>query len=1366
MNSAQKSIRFLTALLFLSYQLIPIPQSFAADLTTSVMQNTPTVPAVQSNATVPASQDSVPNPNLAPSPLSLALTTPNPTQPGDLVSPDGSIVVRPAFVGTKKVLEVRDNTASGSPVRFTYDTPFLLGASGMSLYKFSPDNRELIVGDKAAMVYAFRMDSKQPVRGFQIPGLDPAFLSGMTPPRQQYTNYNIADLMFLDNNHMSVTLANSQVISLFVNDTDLRYTSPAEAAVMANAAMTLNQVSQIPVQTAQANDSKTQILNQNAQSVTFSYAIHENSTGSDQTGVNLVLSRPFKMSEVGDNLRFMVQGNADQIRVQITGTRFNSSFMAIAGIYLSDILDSTGTGAVISSAKLQALGIDTSKDITQIQILAGNAHAGGGKLEAVGLVTLIYGPHSNAIPGDLVSADGSIIVRPAFVGTKKVLEVRDNSQAGAPVRFTYDTPFLLGAAGINSYKFSPDNRELVVGDKAAMVYAFRMDTKQAVRGFQIPGLDPAFLSGMTPPRQQYTNYNISSMTFSDYTHLSATLVNGQVISLAVSDTDLRYDAPAEAAVLASAPMALSQVSQIPVQMAQANDSKTTILSQNAQGVTFTYGIHENSTGSDQSGVNLVLSRPFKMSEMGNVIKLMVAGITDQIRVQITGTRLNSSFAAIAGIYLSDILVSPGYGAVISTAKLRALGIDTDKDITQIQILVGNAHAGGGKLEASGTVTINYGQIIPDIVGTAYNQAAITTMPNLPTLGTAVGNVDLNSTISLNQTSARDFSVTYSAPDAGDFVFATIAGVPNVNLTGNLVFAATIAAGKKVKLEVGDGFNNSVIYYLVGTGAKQNYSVRVVGDNLSNFQPYRVVFVMENPNAGTSGTIAIETKGLDYIPPVNGVAYNQGLLSMLPGNPILSGAKGPDPNNNASFSFSQTSTHNFSMTYNLPDSSDFGFITLNSSSVNLSNGIVLAATIPAGKKMKIEFKDTFGKIQDYYLIGTGVKQNYGFALIPGEDAQPGFNRTLITTIAFVVEQRNTGTSGTIAVETKGMKYTTHSETYYPDGKLKSTTDTIYLNDVKYQILYSDYDTAGVKTRYLIQNYYPDGVTRATYDDYRYVNKILSAFYHYQWDTAGKYTNIYTNLYYPDGLIKSFDSTVSVNGVRSSRTYLLYNTSSSITQKIYQTYFADGITLQSLDDYRYVSNVLNILYHYQWDSAGKYTNTYTNLYYSDGRLKSSDSTIYFNGLKSSRAYVLYNTSSSMTQKIYQTYFADGVTLMMNDDFRFVNNIMSARTTTYYNQDKTIRISSAIDYAYQVLSSDGRYSISAGNGSYSQPPAPAYTTTNIYIFDKNTAGVKLELNTQTGSAGSITGASYDAVKKAFKVTYANGSVRYFDPVTGQEV
>jgi hypothetical protein len=253
-----------------------------------------------------------------------------------------------------------------------------------------------------------------------------------------------------------------------------------------------------------------------------------------------------------------------------------------------------------------------------------------------------------------------------------------------------------------------------------------------------------------------------------------------------------------------------------------------------------------------------------------------------------------------------------------------------------------------------------------------------------------------------------------------------------NLSGGLVLAVSGPNGKQLKVEVVDKTGKISDFYLLLTGTKQNYTLTFTGDNIpSGFDATQIAvvnLVSTLATMDTAGAVIVETKGLNWVPPVTGSAYSQANLTSLPASPMLvaqGGATG------GTITQVQTSPRDYSFNYTLADNDDFvfsqfGWGYFNTSGVfvgtaqNLSGGLVLAVSGPNGKQLKVEVVDKTGKISDFYLLLTGTKQNYTLTFT-GDNIPSGFDATQIAVVNLVSTLATMGTAGAVIVETKGLDY---------------------------------------------------------------------------------------------------------------------------------------------------------------------------------------------------------------------------------------------------------------------------------------------------------------------------------------------------------
>lgn len=185
-----------------------------------------------------------------------------------------------------------------------------------------------------------------------------------------------------------------------------------------------------------------------------------------------------------------------------------------------------------------------------------------------------------------------------------------------------------------------------------------------------------------------------------------------------------------------------------------------------------------------------------------------------------------------------------------------------------------------------TVNLETLEIVPaEVLGSAYNLAAITQLANQPVLNSGSGSAGgtANGTIQVTQASSSQFSMNYMLVDSDDFVFSYIGdgyfsnGVwtgTTQNLSSGLVLAASGTSGKQLRVEVIDRNGLRAVYYLSLTGLLQNYSVafspQYVPAGFDASHIAQIVFAADRTNMGGSGSVNVEIKGLLYIPELSSV----------------------------------------------------------------------------------------------------------------------------------------------------------------------------------------------------------------------------------------------------------------------------------------------------------------------------------------------------------------------------------------------------------------------------------------------------------------------------------------------------------------
>jgi|GEM_PF-5628933 len=315
-----------------------------------------------------------------------------------------------------------------------------------------------------------------------------------------------------------------------------------------------------------------------------------------------------------------------------------------------------------------------------------------------------------------------------------------------------------------------------------------------------------------------------------------------------------------------------------------------------------------------------------------------------------------------------------------------------------------------------------------ISGTLYNQSAITSLPSNPILASSHGTTgggDDDASVVMNQTSTTTFGVNSSNPDTGDFTYSQISWgyfdasnnfVGNgANVGNSVTLALNGIAGKTLKVEFLSTLGVKRLFSVVLGAGQQNYTF-----NLTGLGQLAVInFVSEQPGL-TNYTV--ETKGLRYIPNVNGAAYNQAAISALPGSPVVANSRGTTTaTDNSTITTTQTSATTFAASSNNPDTGDFTISKISwgyfddqnvfiGTNANLGSSVTLALNGTAGKVLKIEFTNAFGVKKLFNVVLSASQQNYTFNLT-------GFTQPMAA-IHFVSDQAGTTN---YTVETKGLTY---------------------------------------------------------------------------------------------------------------------------------------------------------------------------------------------------------------------------------------------------------------------------------------------------------------------------------------------------------
>ncbi|HTL47988.1 MAG TPA: hypothetical protein VL688_08030 [Verrucomicrobiae bacterium] len=379
--------------------------------------------------------------------------------------------------------------------------------------------------------------------------------------------------------------------------------------------------------------------------------------------------------------------------------------------------------------------------------------------------------------GSIASPDGKKSI--ALEGSSLV--VQDLQDASKTIR--YDAPFLLKVSGIQSYAFSSDNNWIVIADGQRMVYAFHLNNPNllnspqgSVRGFQIPGLDPAFLSGMQRNPEGY-NVKILGRSLDHPNIFNAELINGETYQLYLDDHEFRQES-GPVVTLARENVPGAQITALPDTYTVRAFNGSTITSRTDHGVTF----HYDTTHQSATGIGITFDQPADLSQMG-FLKIGIEGVASQIMLTIR-TYDAQTGGTIGALYLADVQNIPGKGAVVDLSKLASQGRGVDlRHVGEINFTLGIAHAGGGEIPATGEVTINFAP---------FSQATLADVNLLSpqqSVLTDIGLIDSGDAPHTTRVPGDKVRVPVKGPafDFGGFTYGFPLSRAEIERRGNLVF---------------------------------------------------------------------------------------------------------------------------------------------------------------------------------------------------------------------------------------------------------------------------------------------------------------------------------------------------------------------------------------------------------------------------------------------------------------------------------------------------------------------------------------------------------------------------------------------------
>jgi len=215
-------------------------------------------------------------------------------------------------------------------------------------------------------------------------------------------------------------------------------------------------------------------------------------------------------------------------------------------------------------------------------------------------------------------------------------------------------------------------------------------------------------------------------------------------------------------------------------------------------------------------------------------------------------------------------------------------------------------------------------------------------------------------------------------------------------------------------------------------------------DLTGFGTVGLINLVQDQLGATSYTV--ETKGLAYIPVVNGAPYIPDLLTSLEGfYPLVSagGRNAVAGQPDAIMNFTQLSSSEFEYDYDLsPSSSSFTFASVSPGffddskvfqgfpmDLSLENNYIFAARGSEGGRVKIEFTDVNHVKATFEILLSSVYQNYTLNL-NSVQVPALFDKTQIAEIVFV-QDRTMGSpllNDFVKVQAKGIYYLPSPPTY--------------------------------------------------------------------------------------------------------------------------------------------------------------------------------------------------------------------------------------------------------------------------------------------------------------------------------------------------
>jgi len=434
------------------------------------------------------------------------------------------------------------------------------------------------------------------------------------------------------------------------------------------------------------------------------------------------------------------------------------------------------------------------------------------------------------------------------------------------------------------------------------------------------------------------------------------------------------------------------------------------------------------TGIVKASVNFVASQgPQNLSGFSTIF------FDSSFPYTVSGFTTKVEFVDVNNVVASIPVSTTGFFSTINITQSQIRAAAPSLDLTrikQIDFVVGNGYQGHWEIKIGG-LSFNpplSSDGFPIVSGVYYTDPSVplSTLPGLPLWSTSTTNGGAITVSQMKTSSYHRLTTATNLPQSNSTAALQLDFLSPQNLGSQVVFRVYGAQAKQIKTEIIDATGKIASYYLNSSfltqNFKLNFSTAPVGFDSTRIAQIR--FFEDQSHTGTSSDLKVEIQGLGVV--VGGSTYDATAINVLPGNSVLK-AYGV---NLGTITQNQTSSKVFNFSYTLPGNSDsvvseisWGefsggiFQGVPGPCGNSSSVLVIAATGPAGKRLRVQFVDANNNSVDYYLYLTGSKQNYSISTNAGYLGAVDINR--IAKIKFISEKSNMGSSGNVEIETAGL-----------------------------------------------------------------------------------------------------------------------------------------------------------------------------------------------------------------------------------------------------------------------------------------------------------------------------------------------------------